>query len=182
MRRHQLAALALFRDAHFSMPARWIAARKRGPTYLYRFDYVASFLQIRRTGASHGSEIPFVFATWPDFRLNAADQHMTRTLHGCWVAFAATGQPVCPQAPPWPPFSVDSDIPDAVRGAGRARAGRRSGHFEFSAAAATKIGSLDTFQLPGLVTDAMKAMHHFGAERELQLVFDLLRIDDAVTQ
>ena len=107
------AALAplLFRDAHFSMPARWIAAReaKGAPVYLYRFDYVASFLRHRRSGASHGSEIPFVFATWPDFRLDAADQHMTQTLHGCWVAFARTGRPACPQAPPWPAFSVDSD-------------------------------------------------------------------------
>ena len=102
----------LFRDAHFSMPARWIAAREAAgaPAYLYRFDYVASFLRNRRTGANHGSEIPFVFATWPDFRLTDADRHMTRTLHGCWVAFAKIGKPVCPDAPPWPAFSVGSDI------------------------------------------------------------------------
>ena len=35
---------------------------------------------------------------------------MTRTLHGCWVAFAKIGKPVCPDAPQWPAFSVDSDI------------------------------------------------------------------------
>jgi len=102
----------LFRDAHFSMPARWFATREASgaPAYLYRFDYVASFLRHRRTAANHGSEIPFVFATWPDFRLTAADQQMTRTLHGCWVAFAKLGKPVCPDAPQWPAFSVGSDI------------------------------------------------------------------------
>jgi para-nitrobenzyl esterase len=102
----------LFRDAHFSMPARWFAAREAAgaPAYLYRFDYVASFLRRHRTAANHGSEMPFVFATWPDFRLTAADQQMTRTLHGCWVAFAKLGKPVCPDAPPWPAFSVGSDI------------------------------------------------------------------------
>jgi len=35
---------------------------------------------------------------------------MTRALHGCWVAFAKTGQPACPDTPRWPAFSVDSDI------------------------------------------------------------------------
>jgi hypothetical protein len=34
----------------------------------------------------------------------------TLTFHGCWVAFAKTGKPVCPDAPPWPAFSVGSDI------------------------------------------------------------------------
>jgi para-nitrobenzyl esterase len=101
----------IFRDAHFSMPARWVAAHeaKGAPVFLYRFEYVASFLRRRRTAANQGSDIPFVFATWPDYRLNAADQHMTRTLHGCWVAFAKTGTPACPDAPQWPSFSVGSD-------------------------------------------------------------------------
>jgi para-nitrobenzyl esterase len=93
------------------MPARWVAAieSQSAPVFLYRFEYVASFLARRRTAANHGSEIPFVFATWPDYRLNAADQHMTRTLHECWVTFAKTGKPVCPDTPAWPSFSVGSD-------------------------------------------------------------------------
>jgi para-nitrobenzyl esterase len=101
----------IFRDAHFSMPARWVAASEShgAPVFLYRFEYVASFLARRRTTANHGSEIPFVFATWPDYRLNEADQHMTRTLHECWVAFAKTGRPACPDTPQWPAFSVGSD-------------------------------------------------------------------------
>ena len=102
----------IFRDAHFSMPARWVATSesKDAPVFLYRFEYVASFLARRRTAANHGSEIPFVFATWPEYRLTEADQHMTRALHGCWVAFAKTGRPACPDIPRWPAFSVDSDI------------------------------------------------------------------------
>jgi para-nitrobenzyl esterase len=87
------AALAplLFRDVHFTMPSRWVAAHEAA-------------------GANHGSEIPFVFATWPDFRLTTADQQVTQLLHGCWVAFAKTGTPVCPDAPAWPAYSVGSDV------------------------------------------------------------------------
>jgi len=108
------AALAplLFADAHFATPSRWIAAHEaaHAPVFLYRFDYVASFLIRHRTGANHGSEIPFVFATWPDSRLTEADQEMTRMLHGCWVAFAKAGTPLCPDAPTWPAYSSESDI------------------------------------------------------------------------
>jgi para-nitrobenzyl esterase len=101
----------VFRDAQFSVPSRWVAARKAtgAPTFLYRFDYVVSFLSGRRAGANHGSEIPFVFATWPDARLTAADRRVTEALHGGWVAFAKTGIPVCPQAPAWRPYSAESD-------------------------------------------------------------------------
>jgi para-nitrobenzyl esterase len=106
-----LASL-LFRDARFAMPSRWIAAHAstRAPVFLYRFDYVASFLSRRRTGANHGSEIPFVFATWPDFRLTPADRKVTQVLHGCWVGFAKTGIPTCADVPAWPVYSVESDV------------------------------------------------------------------------
>jgi hypothetical protein len=38
------------------------------------------------------------------------------------------------------------------------------------------------FQLPDLVTDTMKAIDDLGEGAELQLVFDLLRVNDAITQ
>jgi para-nitrobenzyl esterase len=97
----------LFTDSHFEVPARWIAARTAAagvPAYLYRFDYVASFLANRRPAASHGSEIPFVFASFPAQWLTATDTAVQEAMHGCWVAFARTGTPVCPSAPPWPAY------------------------------------------------------------------------------
>jgi para-nitrobenzyl esterase len=105
-------ARLLFRDAYFAMPARWLAEREsRGaPAFLYRFDYIATFLKSRRSAADHGSEIPFVFATWPDRLLADADRQMTRTLHGCWVAFAKTGVPTCPDAPAWPAYHAAQDV------------------------------------------------------------------------
>jgi para-nitrobenzyl esterase len=101
----------LFRDAFFAAPARWFAARQssRAPSYVYRFDYVLSLLRTRRTGADHGSEVPYVFATWNTPRLSTGDLHVTTAMHGCWVSFATTGTPVCPGAPAWPAYSAAKD-------------------------------------------------------------------------
>ncbi|HUI59395.1 MAG TPA: carboxylesterase family protein, partial [Steroidobacteraceae bacterium] len=100
----------LFRDGHFAAPARWIASVSHAPVYLYRFDYVASFLRGRRSGANHGSEIPFVFATWPGNLPADADRRLTHVLHGCWVSFASGGHPQCPDVPAWPAYTASQDL------------------------------------------------------------------------
>jgi para-nitrobenzyl esterase len=103
-------ARALFRDMHFAAPARWIAASPRGaPSFLYRFDYVLSLLRSRRSGADHGSEVPYVFASWDTDLLSDSDRRVTDTLHGCWVAFAKTGTPSCAAVPHWPAYSSATD-------------------------------------------------------------------------
>jgi para-nitrobenzyl esterase len=91
----QAFAQMLFRDGYFAGPARWIAARTGG--WLYRFDYIYSPLRTRRSGAQHGSEIPFVFDRWT--RTDEDDRRVTAALHGAWVAFAKTGQAS------WQPFN-----------------------------------------------------------------------------
>jgi para-nitrobenzyl esterase len=105
-------ARLLFRDLYFAAPARWIAAHKGGKTaaYLYRFDYVMSLLRSRRIGADHASEIPFVFSTWSTDRLSDLDRQMTDMMHGCWVAFAKSGTPVCSGAPAWTAYRADTDM------------------------------------------------------------------------
>jgi para-nitrobenzyl esterase len=100
-------ARTLFRDGSFGAPARWFAARtvRAGvPAYLYRFDYIATILSTRRTAATHGSEVPFVFNTFPTLWFSAADRAVEASLHGCWVAFARTGTPGCPGLATWPPY------------------------------------------------------------------------------
>jgi para-nitrobenzyl esterase len=97
-----------FRDGYFGSVARWIAAKATAagsPAYVYRFEYVLSALQRRRSGAFHGSEIPFVFDHFPPLRTDDDDGHVERALHDCWVVFARTGRPVCADAPDWPVFS-----------------------------------------------------------------------------
>jgi len=101
----------LFTDRYFAAPARWLAAHRasRSPVYLYRFAYVADYFRGRRAGADHGSEIPFVFGTFPDAIAIETDRDVVATVHGCWVAFAKTGVPACPHTAPWPPYTANDD-------------------------------------------------------------------------
>jgi para-nitrobenzyl esterase len=108
-------ARALFADASFAAPARWIAARTHAgaPVWLYHFAYTLE----RRRGASgvrHGGEIPYVFSTLDAMAaaralLTERDRETAHTLSSCWVAFAKTGSPNCAGAPTWPNYSPDSD-------------------------------------------------------------------------
>lgn len=108
-------ARALFTDASFAAPARWLAARAHAgaPAWLYHFDY--TFERRRRpNGARHGGEIPYVFSTldaMPAARalVTERDREIARLLSSCWVAFAKTGRPACSGGPSWPHYSPDSD-------------------------------------------------------------------------
>lgn len=81
----------LFRDGYFTGPARLIARHTNA--WLYRFSYVLTPLQSQRSGAWHGSEVPFVFERWPIDDLNADDRRVEQAVHGDWIAFAKTGNP-----------------------------------------------------------------------------------------
>jgi para-nitrobenzyl esterase len=109
-------ARAVFRDEHFAAPSRWVARAVSGhaKVYLYRFSYVRQRQQGRMMGASHGSEIPYVFDSWLQSpfggRLLAERDWAEATmLHACWVAFARQGIPVCPGAPAWPAYRKEDD-------------------------------------------------------------------------
>jgi len=105
-------ARLLFRDAVFAEPARWLATHRvaHAPTYVYRFEYVLSLLRARRSGADHGSEIPYVFSSWNPNWLSPDDQRVTATVHSCWVAFARSGLPTCEGAPPWPAYRAEEEL------------------------------------------------------------------------
>ncbi|HEV7692265.1 MAG TPA: carboxylesterase family protein [Hyphomonadaceae bacterium] len=98
------AARDIFRDGFFAGPVLDIAKahEKAGQAvYLYRFDFRMSVLRSRRPDAYHGSELPFVFSTLPPQAAAVEDSLMLGALHGCWAAFARTGQPTCQWAPSW---------------------------------------------------------------------------------
>jgi para-nitrobenzyl esterase len=82
----------------------------KAPVWLYRFTYVESVLRGRRTGADHGSEIPFVFdSSRAPFRTDQ-DKRVTAAMHGCWAAFAKTGTPSCPGVAPWPAYDPQAEM------------------------------------------------------------------------
>jgi para-nitrobenzyl esterase len=107
---------AVFRDQHFAAPSRWLARQFSTKTkvFLYRFSYVRERQEGRMIGASHGSEIPYVFDSWRQSPLGGRflgerDQAQAAMLHACWVAFARQGVPVCPGAPEWPAYRKEDD-------------------------------------------------------------------------
>ena len=111
-------------------PARFTAnafAANGSPAYLYRFSYVQSAMRERmRAGASHASEIPFVFGTLTAGQgstLTPGDQAVSRMAHSYWVNFARTGDPNGAGLPAWPRHDPSKDLifdfrPDGSAGAG----------------------------------------------------------------
>ncbi|MBS0273113.1 MAG: carboxylesterase family protein [Proteobacteria bacterium] len=109
----QVAADDVFTDSVMGAPARWIAAEASSgaPSWLYHFSYVSTARRGKVPGAAHGSEIPFVFGSWPEiFRQFASpeDESMEKTMHACWVSFAKSGKPACGDKA-WPAYSAQSD-------------------------------------------------------------------------
>lgn len=103
-------------DGLAAAPARWVAARwsQRAPVYLYRFEHVDEWRMPKRTRASHGAEVFYVFKTL-DRKLDdppsptAADEKLASEVHARWVAFAKTGSPNGHGMVSWPVYSKDSD-------------------------------------------------------------------------
>ena len=102
-------------DVVFVAPSRWVAAQAAtgAPSFLYYFSYVASARRGKVPGASHGSEIPYVFKTWAGTALakfmSDQDRALSNTMSACWIAFATRGTPACAGAPQWPAYTAARD-------------------------------------------------------------------------
>jgi len=98
-------------DKVWAEPARFTAtafAAKGTPAYIYLFSYVSpSMQQMMRYGASHASEIPYVFdnlrgrngATIPD-----KDKEVAKMMNSYWTNFAKTGDPNGKELAKWPVY------------------------------------------------------------------------------
>lgn len=110
----QALARALFTDRLFGAPARWVAAKaaEGEPAWLYHFSYVGSRFRPMLARAAHAAEIQYVFDYWgrrtPMSLVNEEDRRMAALMHGCWVAFAKTGEPKC-GTEPWPAYDPAGD-------------------------------------------------------------------------
>lgn len=113
----ELFAGLLFGDAAFVAPARYLAAqmeRVASPAWLYHFSWVTTGRRGQVPGATHGSEVPYVFGTLDSSArresvVSDADRQMSELIQEYWVAFARTGDPNGEGRPRWPPYSTDSD-------------------------------------------------------------------------
>ncbi|MGW4477267.1 carboxylesterase/lipase family protein [Rhodococcus triatomae] len=111
-------SLGLTRDFAFRLPALWIveAHRHVAPTWLYRFDYATPMLELLRIGATHGTELPYVFGniahhpkdvTYLLGGLTTGRRISGRMQHR-WRAFATSGRPDGPAGEPdWHSYDRD---------------------------------------------------------------------------
>lgn len=98
-------------------PARMTAriyTSHNNPVYMYHFDYVPARQQERmRYGASHGSEVPYVFNVFNFQRENnevsAEEKKLARMMNMYWVNFAKTGNPNGKGLPTWPVYNFDNE-------------------------------------------------------------------------
>lgn len=77
-------------------------SRVAPPTWLYRFDYATPFLRAARIGATHGTEVPYVFGNFgvvphdpPTFKLGGhrTAGHVSERIQRRWLSFATEGTP-----------------------------------------------------------------------------------------
>ncbi|MEU6294238.1 carboxylesterase/lipase family protein [Streptomyces erythrochromogenes] len=104
-----IAWATLLTDASFICPTLrdGTALGRHVPTYGYRFSDrdAPDFTGLPPVpglplGAAHGFELPYLFTIAP---LAPAQQRLADRMAGYWAAFARTGVPASPGAPPWPP-------------------------------------------------------------------------------
>ncbi|MFM2482165.1 carboxylesterase/lipase family protein [Celerinatantimonas sp. YJH-8] len=96
-------------------PARFVAREfvaNNTPVWEYRFGYVASSQQGQQPGATHASEMAYVFNTLKAVYGQATtseDQAMATMMHQYWINFAKTGNPNGPGLPEWPQYQTNKD-------------------------------------------------------------------------
>jgi para-nitrobenzyl esterase len=110
--------LGIARDIGFRMPTVWVAQGQQqvADTYLYRFDHAPPFLELIGIGASHATELPYVFGNLQSrgpkdltFRLGGlrAARRLSVRMQRRWLSFAVTGVPTGVDGPAWPAYTDD---------------------------------------------------------------------------
>lgn len=78
--------------------------------YLYQFARHGPLAQRSGLGVFHGSEIPYVFRSFPPrLTLPSDDDQLSQAMLGYWVRFARSGDPNGDGAPLWPAYDATGD-------------------------------------------------------------------------
>ena len=113
--REKARGLAVARDLAFRMPTVWLADGHStvAPVYLYRYDWASRLLKALGIGATHATELGYVFGgvrsrkRSVEFLLggHAVARRVSERMQRRWTTFAATGRPdggaVDPIWPAW---------------------------------------------------------------------------------
>jgi len=112
--------LGIARDIGFRMPTLWVAEghARAAPVWLYRFDYATLMLRIIGLGATHGTELPYVWGNLETgqkditfkFGGRSSGQAISERMQRRWRSFAVTGSPTTPDDElEWAMFEPDGD-------------------------------------------------------------------------
>jgi para-nitrobenzyl esterase len=116
--RHPKAAgLAIARDLAFRMPAIWVAHAHsaRVPVYLYRFDWAPRMYKVLRLGATHGTELNYMWGNLPTgsrditYKLGgrSTGEKVAERMLDRWGSFVRDGVPGHRGGTDWSAFSPD---------------------------------------------------------------------------
>ena len=111
--------LGVARDIGFRMPTLWLAEghSRIAPVYLYRFDWATPMLRLLGIGATHATELPYVWGNLVSgpkditFKLGglSTGKLLSQRMQTRWLAFAVHGEPTGPAGEPeWPSFRLET--------------------------------------------------------------------------
>ena len=111
--------LGVARDLGFRMPTVWLAEghSQVADVYLYRFDWATPMLHLLGIGATHATELPYLWGNLVSgpkditFRLGGLKkgERVSGRLQQRWLAFVSGGEPSAAEAPSWPTYRVEPD-------------------------------------------------------------------------
>ena len=85
-------------------------AKTGAPVYMYNFDIPVPDSIAPGLGATHGSELTFVFGTSPLFAADPAGKAASDLMQRYWTNFARTGNPNAGADPNWPAFTESANV------------------------------------------------------------------------
>lgn len=109
--RYKVLGMGIARDLGFRMPTVWAAEGHStvAETYLYRFDYATPFLRLVKLGATHATELPYLWGNLhggpkdPTFLFGGRrkGEHLSRRMQERWTAFVKGEAPNGVDGPDW---------------------------------------------------------------------------------